>query len=136
MNSSSSSPRVSQFSICLASISNDENMRFRPAIFIRLILAPFCTKWHKKILLFMVEQKLRSYTQQLMHNDMPKLDYLYLIHPASRCIGIRVEQEVQIVRNNLKTIRRGTRKESKHSLHLIVIPCYHFLIFMTLLLQK
>ena len=47
-SSSSSSPKGSQFSISLASIPNDENMRFRPAIFIRLVLAPFCSKWHKK----------------------------------------------------------------------------------------
>ncbi len=42
------SPRGSKFSISLASILNGENMRFRPAIFITLILASFCSKWHKK----------------------------------------------------------------------------------------
>ena len=31
------------------SISNDENMRFRPAIFIRLVHAPFCLKWDKNL---------------------------------------------------------------------------------------
>ncbi len=63
-------PRGSKFSISLASILNDENMRFRPANFKRLLyslLAPFCSKWHEKLstaetLLFITLQKLRSYT--------------------------------------------------------------------------
>ena len=37
-SSSSSSPSGSKFSISLASILNGENMRFRPAIFNRLVL--------------------------------------------------------------------------------------------------
>ena len=63
---SSSSPRGSKFSISSASILNGENMRFRPAVFNRLILAPVCSKWHQKnyhsiaeTLLFMNMQKLR-----------------------------------------------------------------------------
>ncbi len=70
VSSSSSSPRWSKFSIRLASIPNGENMRFRPAIFIRLIVALFWSKWHKnlachsaaKTLLFMTVQKLRGHT--------------------------------------------------------------------------
>ena len=48
-SSSSSSPRESKLLISLASIPNAENMRFRPAIFIRLIFVPFCSKWHEKL---------------------------------------------------------------------------------------
>ena len=35
-----------------------------------------------KTLLFMVLQKLRPYTEQLTHNDMPKLDYLFFETPC------------------------------------------------------
>jgi hypothetical protein len=53
----------------LASILNGENMRFRPAIFNRLILVRFAQNGTKtchstaNTLLFMTMQKLRSYTQ-------------------------------------------------------------------------
>ena len=36
----------------------------------------------KLVLLFMTMQKLRSYTQQLTHNGMLKLDYLFLDTPC------------------------------------------------------
>ncbi len=42
-------PNGSKFSTHLASIPNGENVRFRPAIFIALVLAPFSSKWHKKL---------------------------------------------------------------------------------------
>ncbi len=34
----------------------------------------------------MAVQKLRSYTQQLMHNDMLKLDYLFLTQPVQAVV--------------------------------------------------
>ena len=79
-SSSSSSPRGSQFSI--ASIPNDENMRFRPAIFYQTRTSSVLLKVGQKTLLFMTMQKLRSYTQQLTHNDIPKLDYPSFYSPC------------------------------------------------------
>ena len=70
ISSSISSPRGSKFLISLASIPNDENMRFQPASFFRLIVnLRFAQNGTKtchstgKTLFFMTIQKLRSYTR-------------------------------------------------------------------------
>ncbi len=81
-SSSSSSLRGSKFSISLASIPNGENMRFRPAIFIRLIiiLDPFCSFIIQQLRTCNNHAKI-TFIHPVIHHCMPKLDFfLYSLY--------------------------------------------------------
>ncbi len=56
----------------------------------------------KQLRPFMAVQKLRSYTKQLMHNDMPKLDYLYFASEYKIILFLTLENKCHISKATVK----------------------------------